>query len=152
MSFFIRFIGNLFKERCVRSVKSIPTDSPSLQVCIPTLFLCHIADFCSSVRFFTVYLFLWIQICFSVCPLIIHIFCKFAFFLINRVVRFYIDSFSERLNVIFDPSLAVKILNDPPRPNVPSQKAWLEIASDNHARIFPTLLPQPVFINSGINN
>ena len=35
-----------------------------------------------------------------------------------------------------NPSLAVKILNDTPRPNVPSQKAWLEIASDNHSRIF----------------
>ena len=38
----------------------------------------------------------------------------------------------------------MKILNDTPRPNVPSQKAWLEIASDNHSRIFTTLLPQPV--------
>ena len=34
------------------------------------------------------------------------------------------------------------------RPNVQSQKAWLETASDNHARIFTTLLPQTVFINS----
>ena len=58
------------------------------------------------------------------------------------------DRYKERLNVIFifwkciweirsdNPSLAVKILNDTPRPNVPSQKAWLEIASDNHSRIF----------------
>ena len=57
----------------------------------------------------------------------------------------------ERLNVILiffgkcnweirtdNPSLAVKILNDTPRPNVPSQKAWLKIASDNHSRIFTT--------------
>ena len=55
----------------------------------------------------------------------------------------------ERLKVIFfiflkciweirtdNPSLAVKILIDTPRPNVPSQKAWVEIASDNHSRIF----------------
>ena len=30
----------------------------------------------------------------------------------------------------------MKILNGTPRPNVPSLKAWLEIASDNHSRIF----------------
>ena len=47
-----------------------------------------------------------------------------------------------------NPSLAVKILNDTPRPNVPSQKALLEIASDNHSRIFITLLSHTVFINS----
>ena len=64
----------------------------------------------------------------------------------------------ERLNLIFylfwkciweirtdNPSLAVKILNGTPRPIVPSQKAWLEIASDNHSRIFTTLLPQIFF-------
>ena len=44
-----------------------------------------------------------------------------------------------------NPSLAVKILNGTPRPNVPNQKAWLEKASDNHSRIFTTLLPQTVF-------
>ena len=46
------------------------------------------------------------------------------------------------------PSLAVKILNGTPRPNVPSQKAQLEIGSDNLSRIFTTLLPQTAFINS----
>ena len=49
-----------------------------------------------------------------------------------------------------NPSLAMKILNGTPRPNVPSQKAWLEIASDNHSRIFTTLLPQTAFINSNL--
>ena len=48
-----------------------------------------------------------------------------------------------------NPSLAVKILNNTPRPNVPSQ-AWLEIASDNHSRIFTTLLPQTAFIDSNL--
>ena len=28
---------------------------------------------------------------------------------------------------------------------LPSQKAWLEISSDNHSQIFTTLLPQNVF-------
>ena len=63
----------------------------------------------------------------------------------------------DRLNVIFifwkciweirtdNPSLAVKILNDTPRPNVPS---WLQIASDNHSRILTTLLPRLFIINS----
>ena len=37
-----------------------------------------------------------------------------------------------------------------PRPNVPSQKAWLEIASDNHSRIFTTLLPYTAFIDSNL--
>ena len=31
-----------------------------------------------------------------------------------------------------NPSLAVEILNVNPRPILPSQKAWLEMASDNH--------------------
>ena len=44
----------------------------------------------------------------------------------------------------------MKILNGTPRPNVPSQKAWLEIASDNHSRIFTTLLPQTAFIDSNL--
>ena len=29
---------------------------------------------------------------------------------------------------------------------MPSQKAWLEIASDNHSRIFTTLLPHTAFL------
>ena len=29
---------------------------------------------------------------------------------------------------------------------MPSQKAWLEIASDDHSRIFTTLLPQTVYL------
>ena len=46
-----------------------------------------------------------------------------------------------------NPSLAVKILNGTPRPNVPSQKGLVKkIASDNHSRIFTTLLSQTVFI------
>ena len=45
----------------------------------------------------------------------------------------------------FEPILAVKTLNCTPRPNVPSQKAWLEIASGNHSRIFTTLLPDCFF-------
>ena len=39
-----------------------------------------------------------------------------------------------------NPSLAVKILNGTPRPFLPSQTDWLEMASDNHSRIFTTLL------------
>ena len=35
-----------------------------------------------------------------------------------------------------NPSQAVEVLNGTPRPIVPSQKAWLDIASDNHSRIF----------------
>ena len=33
-------------------------------------------------------------------------------------------------------------MNGSPRPILPSQKAWLEIASDNHSWIFTTLLPK----------
>ena len=41
----------------------------------------------------------------------------------------------------FEPTTpAVKILNVTPRPILPSLKAWLEVASDNHSRIFTTLL------------
>ena len=39
-------------------------------------------------------------------------------------------------------SLAMKILNATPRPILPSLKAWLEMASDNHSQIFTTLLQQ----------
>ena len=35
-----------------------------------------------------------------------------------------------------------QIMNSTPRPILPSQKAWLEMASDNHFRVFKTLLPQ----------
>ena len=40
------------------------------------------------------------------------------------------------------PSPAVKILNITPRPILPIRKAWLEMASDNHSRIFTNLLPR----------
>ena len=46
-----------------------------------------------------------------------------------------------------NPSLAVKILNVTHRPILPSQKAWLEMASDYHSRIFTTLLPQIFLVN-----
>ena len=33
-----------------------------------------------------------------------------------------------------------------PRPILPSQKAWLEMASDNNSRIFTNLLPRNILV------
>ena len=43
-----------------------------------------------------------------------------------------------------NPSLAVKIINVTPRPILPSQKAWKEIA--NHSRFFTPSFPHYVLV------